>query len=55
MSRIRLLGALSVIAGMGEFNKMCTDMERSFEGKHSVIYIPQHKKPRTKPRKERRR
>lgn len=44
---------MAMIKNAVEFQKQCYEMSRNFIGENTAIYIPQHKKPRTKAKKKR--
>lgn len=50
MSKVRALGVVSIMAMSNESMNYYNDI-RNLEGKNTAIFIPQHKKPRTKAKK----
>lgn len=52
-SMLTAMTTMAMIKNAVEFQNQCYEMSKGFIGVNSAIYIPQHKKPRTKAKKKR--
>ena len=53
-SMLKALTTMAILKNAVELRNQCYEMSRNFIGENSAIYIPQHKKPRTKSKKGKR-
>lgn len=54
-SMLTAMTTMAMIKNAVEVQEQCYKMSRNFIGENSAIYIPQHKKPRTKSKSKKRR
>lgn len=52
-SMLTAMTTMAMIKNAVEFQKQCYEISRGFIGQNTAIYIPQHKKPRTKAKNKR--
>ena len=50
-SMLKAMATMALLNNAVELRNQCYEMSRGFIGENSAIYIPQHKKPRTKSKK----
>ena len=53
-SMLKAMTTMALLKNAVELRNQCYEMSRGFIGENSAIYIPQHKKPRTKSKKGKR-
>lgn len=52
-SMLKAMTTMALLKNAVELRNQCYEMSKCFIGENSAIYIPQHKKPRTKSKKKR--
>ena len=52
-SMLKAMTTMALLKNAVELRNQCYEMSRGFIGQNTAIYIPQHKKPRTKAKNKR--
>ena len=53
-SMLKAMTTMAMLKNAIELRNQCYEMSKGFIGQNTAIYIPQHKKPRTKSKKGKR-